>query len=217
MNFDKPITLIAISENGLNFYKNPTYLGDEYYGATRLDRDEIVHIKGEDAFLYDGGPDNLLKEIRSKFTGGNIQVINLKDNSVHNMRIYQDRCLLILRGHKYRDIYSTHLLFEKGVKITSEVTMKWSEEDDAFIISTPYSRCRANRYSIKPPTGESYERIFDALSNGPLTTQEIARKTGTEQHRISGRLSELHASGLVKKCGRKEMENGKHNTLWSLV
>jgi predicted transcriptional regulator len=61
----------------------------------------------------------------------------------------------------------------------------------------------ANRKAA-PSKAESRQRVLEVLARDGMTCKEIAAKLGVPMHKVSGRLSELEADGLIKTFGRRD-------------
>jgi hypothetical protein len=64
------------------------------------------------------------------------------------------------------------------------------------------------------------ERVIDALrKHGPLTTFEIAARTGASYRAIQPRTSELRARGKINDSGarRRDPETGKLAIVWEIT
>lgn len=201
---------------GLCFYNEPTYVSDNYFSGVNIVTKYREHIREEDVYLFEGSIVDLFKGIKARRNGEN--VIYLRDyirGAEAKMMVFDDYCTLIDRMGRP---HSIKLKFDKGVKIAPDVELIYSPDLNAYRVTTRESRCRQNKYVMRIPTGESYDRIISVLKNGSYTTQELACMLDDTENRISGRLSELFASGVVTKDGRKKMvDTGKSTTVWSLV
>lgn len=221
MDYLKKMMIATGDMHNLIICKDPTYVGDDYYRGTNVETGLTVIKPAHEVYFYNGPVDTFFNEVKRNWDGGNIElVINpvcswTDESNKVMLSVLYGRC--VLNDLFLPFSYEIQLIFDKGVKITPDVEMKYIPDYDAYRVTTPYARCRRVRYSKKRPVGESYDRIINVLLRGPHTTQEIALETGIEQNRISGRISELKAFGTIRKCGRKKMSSGKHNTLWELA
>lgn len=213
---DEYTIITADIKGGLCFYKEPTYVTDNYFSGVNILTGYKEHIREEDIYLFEGSITDLFKAIKSR--RNEESAIYLRDymrKSEAKLVVFDDYCTLLDRMGRP---HSMKLKFDKGVKITPEVELIYSPELNAYRVTTRESRCRQNRYTVKVPSGDSYERIIGILKNGSYTTQELASMLNDTENRISGRLSELFASGVVRKDGRRHMvDTGKNTIVWSLV
>lgn len=64
---------------------------------------------------------------------------------------------------------------------------------------------------ITPHKASSRAAVLDVIRRKPSTLDEIAEALGTEKHKVSGRVTELRASGLIEVAGR--VMNAAGNTV----
>lgn len=201
---------------GISFFNEPTYVCDNYFSGVNIQTKQRQHIREEDIYIFEGSIVDLFKEIRARRNEeGTIYLYDYVKSKEARMVVFDDYCTLIDR---FGRCHSIKLKFDKGVKIAPDIELIYTPEFNAYRVTTRESRCRQNKYSMRVPTGESYDRIIAQLKNGSYTTQELASLLDDTENRISGRLSELFACGVVRKDGRRRMiDTGKNTIVWSLV
>lgn len=203
-------------KGGLKIYKEPTYVSDGYYSGINLITRQVEHIHENDAYFFEGSIIDFFTDVKRR--GKDLGELILRDAISFNeikLYVFDEYCTL-----KDRDgnVHSIKFMFDRGLKVTSDVEMIYSKDMNAYRVTTPYSRCRQNKYAMRVPQGESYTRIINLLKKGGLTTQEMAVMLDDNENHISGRLSELYACNVVTKVGKRKMlDTNKWNTVWELV
>ena len=209
----EPIALMLDQRNkSFELVVSPYYQSRMIVCGTRMNGEEIA-CRPEELYQIEGVESKVafFEMVRDSFQ----EIVTVDARSTFNsvpFTILNGVCTLHLNSVKYK----VQFTLEKGIKLNDDIRLSYDPFSDSYMVRTTNSIKRKDRYALRQPRGESYDRVLVCLREfGPMSTAEIASTIGVPENRISGRISEMCSCGLVRKSGDKIVE-GRRQTVWTL-